>query len=172
MGNILFKTTPHVLSSSLTSSPLQTSTSLATLISNPHEVTLKLKAPKIALVNMAAFTCIHRMDSTEVFQLALSEVTAKARSATSDASVDLSSVPEEYHDFPDVFNKERASTLNPHRPYDLKIELEDGQSPLVRLVYSVSQTELQLLCEFLDKHLAMGFIRPSLSPHGAPVLFA
>ena len=112
------------------------------------------------------------MDGTEVFQLALSEVTAKARSATSDASVNLSSVPEEYHDFPDNFNKEQASTLNPHRPYNLKIELEDGQSPPVGLVYSVSQTELQLLREFLDEHLAMGFIRPSLSPHGAPVLFA
>ena len=61
--------------------------------------------------------------------------------------------------------------LNPHRPRDLKIELEDGQSPPIGLVYSVSQTELQLLREFLDKHLAMGFIRPLLSPHGAPVLF-
>ena len=48
--------------------------------------------------------------------------------------------------------------LNPHRPYDLKIELEDGQSPPVGPVYSVSQTELQLLHEFLDEHLAMGFI--------------
>ena len=77
---------------------------------------------------------------------------------TSDASVDLSSVPEEYHDFLDIFNKERANTLNPHRPYDLKIELEDGQSPPVGPVYSISQTELQLLREFLDEHLAMGFI--------------
>ena len=48
--------------------------------------------------------------------------------------------------------------LNPHRPYDLKIELEDGQSLLIGTVYSISQTELQLLHEFLDKHLAMGFI--------------
>ena len=62
--------------------------------------------------------------------------------------------------------------LNPHRPYNLKIELEDGQSPPIGPVYSVSQTELQLLQEFLDKHLAMGFIRPSHSPHGAPVLFS
>ena len=35
--------------------------------------------------------------------------------------------------------------LNPHRPYDLKIELEDGQSPLIGPVYSISQTKLQLL---------------------------
>ena len=60
--------------------------------------------------------------------------------------------------------------LNPHRPYDLKIELEDGQSPPIGPVYSVSQTKLQLLREFLNKHLAMGFIQPLLSPHGASVL--
>ena len=85
------------------------------------------------------------MDGTEVFQLSLSEVTAEASSAISDASVDLTTVPKEYHDFLDIFNKEQANTVNPHRPYDLKIELEDGQSPLIGPVYSFSQTELQLL---------------------------
>ena len=88
------------------SPPLQASASPATPISNPHEVTPKLEALKIALVSTATFTCIRRMDGTEVFQLALSEVTAKAHSMISDASVDLSSIPKEYHDFLDVFNKE------------------------------------------------------------------
>ena len=73
---------------------------------------------------MATFACICKMDGTEVFQLALSKVTAKAHSATSNASVNLSSISKEYHNFPDVFNKEQASTLNPHRPYNLKIELK------------------------------------------------
>ena len=153
------------------SPPLQASASLATPISNPREATPKLEAPKIALVNAAAFACICRMDGTEVFQLALSEVTTKAHSAISDASVDLTTIPKEYHDFPDIFNKEQANMLNPHRPYNLKIELEDGQSLPIGPVYSVSQTKLQLLQEFLNEHLAMGFIQPSLSPHGAPVLF-
>ena len=35
----------------------------------------------------------------------------------------------------------------------------------------LSQSELHELCEFLDKHLWIGFICPSHSPHGAPVLF-
>ena len=158
LGDILFEATPHALSSSLTSLTLQASASLATPIPNPQEVTPKLKALKITLVNAAAFTCIRRMDGTEVFQLALSEVTAKACSTTSDASVHLSSIPKKYHDLLDVFNKERASTLNPHRPYDLKIKLEDRQSLPIGPVYSVSQTKLQLLCKFLNEHLAMGFI--------------
>ena len=172
LGNILFETTPHTPKSPLTSPPLQASASLTTPNPAPHEEPLKLEALKIALINAAGFACIRRMDGTEVFQLALSEVTAKTRSAISNASVDLTTILKEYHDFLDVFNKEQANTLNPHRPYNLKIELEDGQSLLIGPVYSISQTELQLLREFLDEHLAMGFIRPSISPHGAPVLFA
>ena len=90
LGNISFETTSHAPSSSPTSLPLQASALLATPISDPCEATLKLEAPKIALISAAAFTCICRMDSTEVFQLALSEVTAKGHSAFSNASINLS----------------------------------------------------------------------------------
>ena len=38
-------------------------------------------------------------------------------------------------------------------------------------MYSLSETETKALQEFLNEHLASGFIRPSRSPHGAPVLF-
>ena len=101
--------------------PLQASATLVTLIFIPCEEPPKLKAPKITLVNAAAFAFICRMDSTKVFQLACSEMTAKAHSMNSNASVDLTNVPKEYHDFPDIFNKGQASTLNLHRPYDLKL---------------------------------------------------
>ena len=64
-----------------------------------------------------------------------------------------------------------TDSIPPHRLYNLKIELEDGQSLLIGLVYSISQTKLQLLHEFLNKHQAMEFIWPSLSSHGTPVLY-
>ena len=77
LGNILFEATPHVPKSPPTSLPLQASASLATPTPAPCEEPLKLKAPKITLVNTAAFACICRMDGTEVFQLALSKVMLK-----------------------------------------------------------------------------------------------
>ena len=39
-------------------------------------------------------------------------------------------------------------------------------------MYSLSQNELVALREFIDEHLATGFIRPLRSPYGTPVLFA
>src|SRR5271167_276442 len=86
-------------------------------------------------------------------------------------SLDLSHVPEEYHDYADVFNKAKADTLAPHHPYDLKIEIEEGASPPIGPMYSLSQSELATLREFIDEHLRIGFIRSTTSPHGAPVLF-
>jgi hypothetical protein len=83
----------------------------------------------------------------------------------------MSSIPEEYHDFPNVFSKAKADKPTPHRPYDLKIDLKDGAAPPLGPIYSLSQSKFQSLREFVDEHLNMGFIRPSLSPHGAPVLF-
>ena len=38
-------------------------------------------------------------------------------------------------------------------------------------LYPLSQSEVSALHEFIDEHLAMGFIRPSNSLFGAPVLF-
>src|SRR6266540_5540354 len=70
----------------------------------------------------------------------------------------------------DVFSQAKADMLSAHHPYDLKIDLEEGaELPLGRM-YSLSQTEVQALHEFLDKNLHISFICPSKSAH-APILF-
>ena len=49
--------------------------------------------------------------------------------SVSPVTVNLDGVPEEYHDFADVFSKTKAGVLADHHPYDLKITLEEGASP-------------------------------------------
>src|SRR6266511_2273448 len=70
-----------------------------------------------------------------------------------------------------VFSQAKADTLPAHHPYNLKIDLEEGAEPPLGRMYSLSQTEVQALREFLDENLRIGFIRPSKSAHGAPILF-
>jgi len=84
---------------------------------------------------------------------------------------DLSNVPSEYHEFTNIFSKNKAETLPPHRPYDLKINLEEGAQPLVGPIYFLSASEQEALKEFIEKNLNMGFIQPTSSLHGIPVLF-
>src|SRR3979490_455430 len=110
-----------------------------------------------------------------MFWLDLSATNISARSVkvspVSSVPVDLENVPKEYHDFADVFSKAKAETLGPHRPYDLKITLEDGTKMPHPPLYSLSNSELEALHMFIDEHLKLGFIRSSRSPHAAPILF-
>jgi len=83
----------------------------------------------------------------------------------------MSTIPEDYHDCTDIFSKSKAGKLADHRPYNLKITLDEGTSPPFGPIYSLSQEELAVLCKFIDENLATWFIHPSRSSHGAPVLF-
>jgi hypothetical protein len=126
----------------------------------------------VSFVGAAAFARACKLPGSEVFQLSLADLDKiSGRSATTSAPAPPANVPEDYHEFSDVFNEEKADTLPPHRPYDLKIDLEKGaETPLGRM-YSLSQSETLALREFLDDNLRTGFVRPSASPHGAPILF-
>src|SRR5258708_14478985 len=95
---------------------------------------------------------------------------AKAAS-TAQPEDTLSRVPQEYHKFCDVFSGEKANALAPHWPYNLKINLEEGMKPFHRPIYSLSPLELTALREFLEENVQNGFICPSKSPWGSPVLF-
>ena len=130
------------------------------------------KAPHIALVSTLAFTLAYCLEGSVQYsmQLYLQESDLHSASTTL-GTTDLSRVPSDYHDFADVFSKSKADTLAPHCEHDLKINLEDGASPPLRATYSLSSSELGSLHEFLDEHLAMGFIYPSSSTHATPVLF-
>ncbi len=96
---------------------------------------------------------------------------SSAGSATSSTPTPSEEIPSEYSDFADVFDEGLSEVLPEHRPYDLKIDLEDGAEPPLGRLYPLSPKELDALRIFLDKHLETGAIQPSSSPHGAPVLF-
>ncbi|GBG75187.1 hypothetical protein CBR_g19700 [Chara braunii] len=59
----------------------------------------------------------------------------------------------------------------PDRPIRHKIILEDGAVPPRGCIYRMSEEELSVLRAQLDDLLEKGWIRPSSSPYGAPVLF-
>ena len=142
--------------------------------SSVSDETPKLPASilSIALISTAPFMQICKLQGMQTFCIHLSDISVSANSASiSEEALDLSNVPEEYHDFADVFSKAKAEKLAPHRPYDLKINLEEGTSTPIVLMYPLSQSELEVLCNFLDDHLRTRFICQTSSSHGAPVNF-
>src|SRR5260221_12518535 len=104
------------------------------------------------------------------FHTSLDRLKAKATS-TAQPEDTLSGEPQEYHEFCDVFSGEKANMLAPHWPYNLKINLEEGAKPFHGPIYLLSPLELTVLREFLEENIWNGFIHPSKSPWGSPVLF-
>jgi len=134
----------------------------------------QLTTPYVSLIGTAAFMHTCKLMGSTNFTLYIHPEDAKlcsASAATPVNSSNLSTVPEVYHDFADVFSKAKATMLSPHHEYDLQINLEEGASPPLGTVYSLSQTELGALCTFINEHLSYGSIQQSTSTHGAPVLF-
>ena len=121
-----------------------------------------LSAPYISLIGAAAFACACKLPRAMNFTLYICAKDAKLHFALAPPPVNtpnLSGVPQEYHDFADVFSKAKVTTLAPHREYNLCIDLEEGASPPLGTVYSLSQTELGVLQMFIDEHLSYGFIK-------------
>jgi hypothetical protein len=81
-------------------------------------------------------------------------------------------IPDVYADFADVFSGKNADKLPPRRPYDHAIDLDPGTTPPYGPIYKQSESELKVIKNFIDEYLAKGFIRPSQSPAGSPIVFA
>ena len=80
-------------------------------------------------------------------------------------------LPRVVYKYEDVFPDEVLG-LPPQRDVDFCIELHPGTSPIFMTPHRMAPVELQKLKVRIQELLDKGFIRPSTSPWGAPVLFA
>ena len=88
-----------------------------------------------------------------------------------DVSVPITNFPTRYSDFLDVFKKRNVDRLLAHRAYDSPVKLNDGAHPPFGPIYGLSEPEFEALRTYLDKNHSKGFIQPSKSPFGPPILF-
>ena len=81
-------------------------------------------------------------------------------------------IPIKYSDFLDIFLEEKALILpEATKMNQYAIELQEGQQPPYRPIYSLGPVELKTLKIYIKTNFANSFIRPLKSPTGAPILF-
>ena len=73
-------------------------------------------------------------------------------------------------EYPDVFSEE-LSGLPSDREIEFSIDLLPGSGSISKKPYRMAPAEMKELKEQMQKLLDKGFIQPSASPWGAPVLF-
>ena len=118
------------------------------------------------LLSHMHFHALTAQPGSEVY-LALVKI-AKYSAPNPDVPVDVQPLLEE---FSDVFPATLPDGLPPDRGDAMKIETDPNADPPVRPVIRLSIAELDELRKQLDELLRKGFIKPSTSPYGAPVLF-
>ncbi|GKB28075.1 putative reverse transcriptase domain-containing protein [Tanacetum coccineum] len=101
-------------------------------------------------------------------QVYLAQVTSKKAEDKSEEKR-LEDVPI-VREFPEVFPEDLPG-LPPTRQVEFQIDLVPGAAPVARAPYRLAPAEMQELSAQLQELSDKGFIRPSSSPWGAPVLF-
>src|SRR5882724_3020413 len=73
------------------------------------------KPPRVTLINAAAYSRASKLEGSDCFQIQISlpEVTGHSM-PTSETKVDMSTVPEDYHNFTDIFSKSKPRKLADH----------------------------------------------------------
>ena len=153
LGHIEFrKSTLRMLAApvppSVESTPTSAPTTSLPMDSPPTSDLPPSSAPYVSLIGAAAFARASKLPGATSFTLYIHAEDAKLHSAVTSPPVNtpnMAGVPAAYHDFANVFSKAKATTLAPHHKYNLHINLEEGASPLLGTVYSLSQTELEAL---------------------------
>ncbi|GKE71299.1 putative reverse transcriptase domain-containing protein [Tanacetum coccineum] len=79
-------------------------------------------------------------------------------------------IEDERKNFPEVFPEELPG-LPPPTQVEFHIDLIPGVAPVARAPYRLAPSEMKELSKQLQELSKKGFIRPSSSPWGAPVLF-
>ncbi|XP_058071169.1 uncharacterized protein LOC131220227 [Magnolia sinica] len=119
------------------------------------------KIVKICIPDQIPFTVLGRQK-----QMVFDRLAALEEKKSDEVTVDqLPSVGE----FPEVFQD--IPGLPPKRAMDFSIDLLLGTAPISLSQYRMPPCEMEELRKQIDDLLTQGFIRPSVSPWGAPVLF-
>jgi hypothetical protein len=84
-------------------------------------------------------------EGTQCFSILAHEPLKPDSSNKPNFNPDLKDVPEVYHEFADVFSRQKSHTLLPHWDCDLKINIDEGAKISVGLIYPLSRFELKTL---------------------------
>jgi Retroviral aspartyl protease len=166
--NILEPTTEFISNPTVDSIPVPGTIPVSGSVPNNSSTSSALL---ISLVSVEAFMRSMQSEGARCFSILAHEPLKPNSSDKQKFNPDLKYVPKVYHEFVDVFSRQKADTLLPHRDCDLKINIDEGVKIPAGPIYPLSEFELKTLQEFIDENLKTGFICPSNSPFRAPVLF-
>ncbi len=130
---------------------------------------------EIHSIAVASFNILSRQKDVKIFAVFMKNLKIQLKKQSSSIVTDSKSVVlSKYHDFLDVFFKEKVDILSSHRKHDHRIKLEKDHESNHEYVslYNLSKDELLLIKKYLKKHLNKEFIESSTASYVSSILFA
>ncbi len=140
------------------------------------------KLVNIVIIEVAVYQTLVKNKKIKIFFLIISEIN-KALSSVEDFAklnemISVMSLNElkkklliVYHDFLNVFDREKTTQLLSHRSYDHKIKLEDKDQFSRSRLYLMSSHKLQKIKKYLEENLKKKFIIFSKALFASSILF-
>ncbi len=134
------------------------------------------------MIKVAAYWTLVKNKKIKIFFLIISEIN-KALSFVKDFAklnemtfvMSLNELKKKlsivYHDFLNVFDREKTTQLLLHRSYDHKMKLEDESQSSRSWLYLMSSHKLQKIKKYLEKNLKKKFITFSKALFASSILF-
>ncbi len=144
--------------------------------------TEKKKLVNIIMIEVAAYQTLVKNKKIKIFFLIISEIN-KALSSVEDFAklnemifvMSLNELKKKlsivYHDFLNVFDREKTTQLLLHWSYDHKIELEDESQSSKSQLYFMLNHKLQKIKKYLEENLKKKFITLSKTLFASSILF-
>ena len=104
---------------------------------------------KIAVICAAAYVK-HVKKSTHCFAMHMRQIFTTTTTPKTPEEI----VPQQYHEFLDLFRKPAAAKLPEHKTYDHEIPLVPGKTPPFGPIYGLSEPELKALREYIVENLS------------------
>ncbi len=129
---------------------------------------------EIHSIATTSFNILFRQRNVEIFVVFMKNLKIQLKKQDNNTMIDSKSIMSfEYHDFRNVFFKEKANILSFHKKHDHRIELEkDHESDHeYTFLYNLSEEKLLLIKKYLKKHLNKEFIESSTISYASFILF-
>jgi len=134
------------------------------------------------MIEVAAYQTLVKKNDVKIFTMIISEIN-KMLSLIKDSAklnemifvMSLKKLKKNfsivYHDFLNVFDREKTIQLLSHRSYDHKIELKDENQSSRSRLYLMSSHKLQKIKKYLEENLKKKFITLSKASFASSILF-
>ncbi len=134
------------------------------------------------MIEVAAYWTLVKKKNVKIFTLIISEINKMLSSIKDSAKLNemisvmsLKKLKKKllivYHDFLNVFDREKTTQLFLHQSYDHKIELKDENQSSRSWLYLMLSHKLQKIKKYLEKNLKKKFITLSKASFALSILF-